>query len=348
MKNAAKKIMIILAAAQTLLYASGRKDSAAADGQRAGAAYEQRLPEGSPVDFRETWGYVMQKYEAEFDPDFPITDVGYFAAEVDCYGDLVSVPNRLLLGDYGGRVHLVAICDSRSLTHFVLEPQSAARQKLMRQLLDASRNFDGLQIDFELIPARDRGNFLSFLRELKKSAAAENKIFSVCVPARTKTISDDVFPYKEITAIADRVIVMAYDEHWSSSAPGPIASMDWSQKIADYAVTVIPPEKLVMGLPFYGRTWADKKTAAGWYFSGINRIMRENKIRKIGYDEEIPTVTIDMNVTLTGWFEDAYSLVHRLRLYKASDIQSVAFWRVGQEDPTFWQWLTVSELSGGQ
>ena len=46
----------------------------------------------------------------------------------------------------------------------------------------------------------------------------------------------------------DKIIVMAYDEHWATSAPGAIASLSWCKKIADYASSVIPKEKLVIAI----------------------------------------------------------------------------------------------------
>lgn len=305
-------------------------------------AYKQKQPLGLPVEMDEVWGWVMQNKEAEFSFAYPISDVGYFAADVDCYGNLINVPDRKKLEGYEGRVHLVIVCDSKSLTHFVLDPKFGIADQMVNDIMKAVEPFDGLNVDYELIPGKDAKNFMRFLEKLSAECHKKGKLFTVCVPARIKTISDDIFPYKKIASISDRVMIMAYDEHWSTSRPGAVASVDWCRKIADYAVTTIPPEKLVMGLPFYGRSWASEKVSQGWYFEGVNRMMNEYKPGKVQYINEVPTVDIKVTVDTEFWFEDAYSIVTKMRLYELSGIRHIAFWRIGQEDKTVWQWIKLN------
>jgi len=302
--------------------------------------YRLKKPSGKPAAFYETWGYVSQKYEDEYDRSSPLTDVCYFAADVNCYGELISIPDRSKIHvDDGVRVHFVAICDSRSLTHFVISPEFPVRNRIIGDIIAAAEEFDGIQLDFELVPLRDSALYLDFISEVK--ARAGEKMISVCVPARLKRLSEDVYPYSEIAAACDRVIVMAYDEHWSGSKPGPVASTEWCGKVADYAVSSIPPEKLVMGIPFYGRTWADTQTAGAWYFSGANRIMTENGVVKVEYEDDVPRFSYRTEVGVTGYFNDAYSVLALCRLYESRGVRNVGFWRIGHEDPEFWKWLEI-------
>jgi len=305
-------------------------------------AYEQDEIEGKPVGFHEVWGYALASRLYEFDPaTMDVTDLCLFGAEINSYGELVNVPDPKKVKKYNGRKHLVVACDSRSLTHFVLDPQFGLRQKLVKKLAQASKLYDGVQIDFELVPARDAGNFRSFLSDVRVAIGSE-KWMTVALPARIKNIKDDIYSYQKIYPLVDRIIVMAYDEHWSTSAPGSIASMDWCEKIADYSKGVIPAKKLVMGLPFYGRIWEDGSVASAWYFTGINRIMNENNIHEIERENDIPKFSFTQTVKVTGYFEDTYSLVKRLKMYEQKGIRKVAFWRIGQEDPTFWDWLFIN------
>ena len=306
-----------------------------------GAAYPREELESEVMQFSEVWGYVMAKREDEFDYDMPITDIGYFSADVNAYGEL----EVLNLGDnfaaFSGRVHLVSTCESRSLTHFVLDPSYPVRDRLIKSLIAASANYDGLQIDYELVPARDGKNFLDFLSLLKKGL--NGKILSVAIPARVKTIKGDVYSYRDIAKIVDKVIVMAYDEHWATSEAGSIASMPWSKRVGEYSASVIPAEKLVMGLPFYGRTWGDFTTNKAYYFSGINRLMNENNIHSVDRDEGVPYFKFKKEIEVTGYFEDEKSLLERTKLYKELGIANLAFWRVGQEDSEYWKWLEVQK-----
>ena len=304
--------------------------------------YTLKKPTGRPVPLKESWGYVMAGREDEYNSGIPLTDVCYFGAEIGTYGSLVNVPPRSKLKTGRARCHLVIACDSRSLTHFILDPSYNLRNQLLRDIVKASANYDGVQIDFELVPVRDRKNFITFLGDLRYMLG-EKKWFSVCVPARFKLLSEDVYPYEEISRYCDRVFVMAYDEHWSGSKPGAIANVEWCCRVAEYAKKSIPERKLIMGLPFYGRTWASETTAGAWYFSGANRIMTEHGVENVEYDKEIPTFKYTAQVEVTGYFNDISSVLAIARAYQAVGIQKMGWWRIGMEDPEFWQWVNIKK-----
>lgn len=304
--------------------------------------YTLKTPEGNPVSLQESWGYVMQNRLDEYNSDIPLTDVCFFAAEINSYGELSGVPNRSRIDTGKARCHLVVICESKALSHFILDPQFNLRTKLIKDIVKAAAPYDGVQIDFELIPGRDRKNYLTFLADLRYSLGKQ-KWFTVCVPARTKFISDDVFPYAEIAKYCDRVFVMAYDESWSGSKPGPVASINWCRRIAEYAKKSIPEKKLIMGVPFYGRTWSSETTAGAWYFSGANRIMTEHKTPEVIYENDIPSFKYTAQVDVTGYFNDAYSVLQLCHLYENMDIKKMGFWRIGQEDPEVWNWINIAK-----
>ena len=348
-----KLIILILPLFSALLFAGGKKDKTPTPetpqeraerllAENEGAAYLREPIDGEHSSFGEVWGFALQERGEEIDLDAPVTDIALLTATLNNYAELDAVPRRSSLPSFAGRVHLTFACDSRALVHFVLDKDLGFRKGFETSLAEAAADFDGLCIDMEYIPARDRENFLTFLRDMKK--AIGGKILSVCVPARTRTISDDIFPYKTIGEIADRVIIMAYDEHWSTSAPGPVASYAWCANVADYALTVIPKEKIVMGLPFYGRTWTEERHAGAWYFSGVNRKMLENGVSKLERDEGgVAKINYTATVNVTGYFDDTYSLVKKCRLYEEKKINNISFWRLGQEDKTFWQWIKIKE-----
>ncbi|MCK9169638.1 MAG: glycosyl hydrolase family 18 protein [Treponema sp.] len=306
-----------------------------------GAAYRREPLTGEPVVFNEVWGFVMQHSMDDLDFDVPVTDIAFFSSVIDNYGNLDEIPDRSKLLPFAGRVHLVFSCDNRALVHFCLDPQYHIREKLEDELTAAAVQYDGLVIDMEYISARDRNNFLSFLGDMKKKLPG--KTYTVCVPARTRTISDDLFPYTEIGKTADRVIIMAYDEHWSKSRPGPVASLSWCADVAGYALTAIPPEKIIMGLPFYGRTWTDENYAGAWRYRTLNRRLINSGVTSITRESDgIAKVEYSAAVNVTGYFDDAFSLLQKCRMYADKNIENVSFWCLNQEDPVFWNWIAVS------
>jgi len=302
------------------------------------------MPTGGtlPVSsFGEIWAYVVAGREAALTPGLPISDIGYFGADIGVYGALIDVPDRKKLPAFSGRVHMVVKCDSRSLTYFTLMPGSAERKALIADLAAAARNFDGLQIDFENIPARAGDSFHSFLAELR--AALGNKMFTIALPARFRKITDDVFDYAKITPMVDRVLVMAYDEHWSTSAPGAIASLSWCKRVADYSLNVIGKEKLIMGLPFYGRAWGSPNPSQAYLYTGIERIINENHVADIRRENGIPMFEYKIPVSVKVYYDDEYSLSARMEMYRTMGIASIGFWRLGQETPAVWQYIKLEK-----
>ena len=143
------------------------EETVAAEPQAPVQLYKLREVEGKPVEFAETWGYVSAGREDEYNSSLPVTDVCYFSAEINCYGELTSVPVRSKLKTGKARCHMVVVCDSRSLTHFVINPDYGVRKNLLKQIVKAAAPYDGVQIDFELVPARDRKHFLTFIADLR-------------------------------------------------------------------------------------------------------------------------------------------------------------------------------------
>ena len=96
MKNKILKIWLLILI-PFALFAGGKKDTLEADGvtEKVKPAYKKQIPQGAAIEFDEVWGYVMKERESEFDTSMPITDVGYFAAEVNTYGELDGVPDRM-------------------------------------------------------------------------------------------------------------------------------------------------------------------------------------------------------------------------------------------------------------
>jgi len=300
---------------------------------------EQTLPVTS---FREIWGYVVVGREEGLTKDLPLTDVCYFGAEVDMYGALSKVPNRQNLPEFNGKVHLAVTCSSNALTYFTLMPGSSQRKALIADLITATKNYDGLNIDFENIPSRSGEAFLSFLRELKAGLPKE-KIFSIALYARVKAIANDVYDYEKIKPIVDKIFIMAYDEHYTRSDPGPIASIKWCRNVADYSLRVIGDEKLIMGIPFYGRAWEDKNHHVALIYSSTEKLIDTYKVREIKRENGIPTFDYVANLGVKVYYEDEHSISTRMEMYKSMKVKAIGFWRLGQETPKVWEIIQLDK-----
>ena len=301
------------------------------------------------IGFKEVWTYVLHQHEHDLHKRVRVSDVGYFGATVNYRGELAAVPDARKLSAYPARVHLVVTCENYGMTHMVLSPEYPLRAKFIRDLVQNARDkgYDGIQIDFEMVHSNDKDIFLSFLKDLKTAAKADsgkntkNLIMSVAFPARTKKLTKDAYDYETASAIVDRFFVMAYDEHWSRSKPGPVASFDWCRNVARYALSAVPVEKLIMGQPFYGRTWGTVSANRAFFFSGIERQIKEFNITDIKQSGGVSTFSYTTQLNVTGFFDTAHSLAARSRMYKEMGVLSTGFWRLGQEDPDVWNFIYV-------
>lgn len=305
---------------------------------------ENAESENQKLAFKELWGYVMIGEESFLSADYPLTDVGYFVSAVNNFSDFAPVPKRSeKFPNFKGRIHIVSSVDSKAQAHLLLDPKLPLRNKIIKQIVKESQDYDGVQIDWEVVMKDDDKNFWNFLKMLKKRL--HGKMLTVAIPARTRTLEKDAYNYAELSKIADKIIVMAYDEHWSTSEPGPIASLAWCKRIADYSKTVIPEEKLVMGCPFYSRAWSDESFGRKAYrMYRVDNVIKDVQAKtfKISANGDL-SFSFDTTTRVTMFYDTVESSLKRCRSYKENKIDRLAFWRVGQENPEFWENIEISD-----
>lgn len=296
-----------------------------------------------PLVFKELWGYLMKGEENELAGTEPLSDICYFGVPITPKGVLAAVPAPPVLPGAlraRARLHIVITeLSNPALAHFCLNPSLPYRKRLAGDIVRAAENFDGVQIDFESVPADDAKYFHDFLGELKKGLPA-SKTLSVAVPARRKSVSD-AYDYRAIAGIADRVIIMAYDQHWSTSGPGPVSSVIWLKEILEFAKARVPGGKLVAGLPLYGRAWQDRTLARALRNHHIDELIESKKLSPSYNPEKGCHFEYEEKVRVSVFYDDIESTRMKLKLCRDKNIEAAAFWRLGQGSRGLWRHIQV-------
>jgi spore germination protein YaaH len=151
---------------------------------------------------------------------------------------------------------------------------SSATDQFIDQLIAglAKVHARGVNLDIESIDVGEKRNFVNWLDTLAAALHQKQLALTVDVPA-----FDDAFDYEAIGSIADAVVLMAYDQHYATGRPGPIAGKQWFSDCVDDGVSRIDPSKLIMGMGAYGYDWTrGKKGAEALGFSDAMLLAQQN------------------------------------------------------------------------
>lgn len=214
--------------------------------------------------------------------------------------------------------------------------------------LVVDKGLDGIDIDYESVPAASKANFSAFIQILADKLHATRRVLSVTVHAKTSDASTRNGPgaqdWRALGAAADTVKIMAYDAHWSTSAAGAITPLDWLDQVAAYAESAIPAGKAIIGLPWYGYDWLEKQGTSVTYAEARAIAQREGATISRDASGEA-TFSYDGR---TVFFQDAAAYQAKVDLIKSKHprIAGFAHWRVGAEDPAIWSIIRGLKTAG--
>lgn len=219
-------------------------------------------------------------------------------------------------------------------------------------------NLDGINVDIENLNEADRLQFTALVRKLREKLP-QNKSVSVAVAANPYGINvgwQGSYDYRELGKYADYLMIMAYDEHYESGVPGAVASINFVEKSITYALSKVEKEKIVLGLPFYGRYWQDGYTYGGYGVSltRIDKIVNSYNT-KTAYDKNVEAIKSVVQInswdtkpvingrtlyagTYTFWYENEQSIKAKLELVNKYALKGTGSWSLGQELADTWEY----------
>lgn len=204
-----------------------------------------------------------------------------------------------------------------------------------------SRDFDGVNMDLEGIDKDHGGQYVNFIKALKEKLGSRYTL-SLSLPSRTSDTEwwYDGYDYKSLAKIADRIMIMAYDQHHNGGEPGPVAGNDWVEKVINYLLPQIPKEKFQLGLGIYGRDWPETGVGKAIFVQDARNLAAAKGVA-IKKDETSGVswfaYTDDGGVKHQVWFEDRDSAQAKMELVKKYQLSGVALWRLGIIPPDIWE-----------
>lgn len=200
---------------------------------------------------------------------------------------------------------------------------------------------DGVNIDFEIVPPEDKDVLTQFMKELYLRLHPQGYLVTIDVFPKENEQNDVAiaYDYQQLSKYADKIILMTYDNHGAWSSAGPIADIGWVERNLKYALKFIPKDKVYLGIAAYGYDWYGSKVDSLEY-SAIMNISRKFNA-PILWDEKSKSpylsYTDSNGVKHSIWFENSKSLGYKLDLVQKYDIAGAAVWKLGEEDPGYWQ-----------
>jgi spore germination protein len=189
----------------------------------------------------------------------------YVAAQwvtVDYCGGLTSRDDRTLVAfarEHGITVLPSLLTSSPELNHELLADPATTRhfrEQIVEYVVD--EGYAGIDLDLEGIDQADREAYSDFVAGLAAALHREGKLLVLATPAKTSDVRTGwagPYDYAAIGQQADLILLMAYEFSWPASPPGSIAPRGWVDKVAAYATSQIPAEKVLLGIAFYGYDW---------------------------------------------------------------------------------------------
>jgi cellulose synthase/poly-beta-1,6-N-acetylglucosamine synthase-like glycosyltransferase/peptidoglycan/xylan/chitin deacetylase (PgdA/CDA1 family)/spore germination protein YaaH len=241
------------------------------------------------------------------------------------------------------------------------EKSASFRQQVMR-FLAAYPAYRGLSLDIESIPDNTDPAYLSFIQALYAEMHARKLRLYVNVAVATS--SNDL---KAIAANSDGIVLMNYDQHQTTSDPGPIAAQPWFVGNLERVLKIVPKNKIICGLGNYGYDWTlsipnpkDRRHRKPQVLDtedlSVSDAWQEASDADADLDLDYDTlnphyeyIDEDNNQRHVVWFLDGVTVLDEMRAARQLGLQTFALWRLGWEDSSLWNvWDRPSDPSALQ
>lgn len=237
----------------------------------------------------------------------------------------------------------------------VLLLNPALRSTLIESLTQflKGHGFAGVDVDFEYIPPEDAEAYATLIRELRTRLNAEG--LTVMTALAPKTSADqpgllyEAHDYKALGEASNNVLLMTYEWGYALSAPMAVAPVNKVAKVLDFAVSVVSPENIFMGIPNYGYDWTLPYIQGQSRARSIGNVQAVDQAIQVGAPIQYDALAQAPHYNYWReraehevWFEDARSIRAKLALAGEYRLHGVSIWNIMRYFPQLW--LVLNQL----
>ncbi len=235
------------------------------------------------------------------------------------------------------------------LVHIILTVQ-AVQNKLIDEIINTATTggFQDVHFDFEFIPPDDREAYNTFLRKMAVRTKQAGLLLSTALAPKTSStqlgLLYEAHDYAAHGEIVDFSNIMTYEWGYSAGPPLPVSPINEVEKVLNYAVTVMPSDKILMGQNLYGYDWtlpfvpgesfaralSPQQAILLAFEQGVN--IEYNDLAQAPFFE----YTDDAGNEHIVWFEDARSIQAKFNLIKTLGLRGISYWKLGLSFPQNW------------
>lgn len=291
-----------------------------------------------------------------------LTYTSLFSYQVKADGSLIPIPDDSVIqaSRQAGVAPLMVITNIKeggsfdsNLAHTILtteQVQNTLLDNVIKTLKD--KNFYGLDIDFEYILPQDKQNYNKFLKKVVDRLHPLGYIVSTALAPKASADQPGLLyqahDYPVHGSLVDHVILMTYEWGYLRGPARAVAPLNLVEKVIQYAVSVMPSQKILMGIPNYGYDWT-LPFVKGSTARPITNLEAVDLAAQVGaqiqFDEaaQSPYFTyFKEGRNHEVWFEDARSIEAKLKLVKKYNLGGVSYWNLNGYFPQ--NWLVLDSL----
>lgn len=242
---------------------------------------------------------------------------------------LMSVANLKPGGGFGSDIAHALFTDA------------AAQDALIGNIVAAVREYDyyGVIADFEYIYGFDRESYNQFTKRLAEVLHPLGCLLGVALAPKISADQQGLLytahDYAAQGATADFVVIMTYEWGYLYGAPQAVSPVNKVRRVLEYAVTEMPPGKILMGFSNYGYDWTlpwRQGTAARVVANANAVTLAVMKNVAIQFDDTAQAPYFNYSDAEgrrhVVWFEDARSAKARLALVSEFGLRGVSWWTI--------------------